>query len=166
MVWSLEPTAAPGDAPWMKTYLPFLLALTLLLPTTAHAEEPPVSPPPTAESRALRLELESVNAQHETAVTIHIVSTVIGVVGLGSLLGALGTSFRNPTGGDVVWLPSILVIVGAPLTIVNFILTCIGAGLDFGSASHRRKLLEAHPELSIELTPGPGEAGLGFAIHF
>ena len=130
-----------------------------------HAEEPPVSPAPTAESLALRLELESVNAQHETAMVIHVVSTVIGIGGVGSLLGALGTAF-SPSSSDVVWAPTILVIVGGSLSIVNFILTCIGAGLDFGSASHRRKLLEAHPELSIELTPGPGEAGLGVAIHF
>ena len=105
------------------------------------------------------------NAQHETAVTIHIVSAVVGVAGVGSLLGALGSAL-TPSSSDVVWAPTILVIVGGSLSIANFILTCIGAGLDLGSASHRRKLLRAHPELSVELTPGPGDAGLGFAVHF
>ena len=150
----------------MNPYLPLRLAFVLLLPTTAHAEEPPVSPAPTAESQALRLELESVNAQHETAVTIHIVSTVIGVVGLGSLLGALGRSQSHSSGVEDVLVTSMLVIVGGSLSIVNFILTCIGAGLDIGSASHRRKLLEAHPELSIEVTPGPGDAGVGLSLSF
>ncbi len=150
----------------MNPYLPLLLAFVLLLPTTAHAEEPPASRAPTADSRALRLELESVNAQHETAMVIHVVSTVIGVAGLGSLLGALGRSQSNSSGVEDVLVTSMLVIVGGSLSIVNFILTCIGAGLDIGSASHRRKLLEAHPELSFELAPGPGDAGLGFAVHF
>lgn len=150
----------------MNPYLRLLLAfILLLLPTTAHAEEPPVSPAPTAESLALRLELESVNAQHETAMVIHVVSTVIGIGGVGSLLGAFGTAF-SPSSSDVVWAPTILVIVGGSLSIVNFILTCIGAGLDFGSASHRRKLLEAHPELAIEVTPGPGDAGVGLSLSF
>ena len=148
-----------------NTGLPALLAILLLTTSTAHAEEPPASPAPTAETQALRLELASVNAQHDTAVTIHIVSAVVGLGGVGSLLGALGSAL-TPSSSDVVWAPTILVIVGGSLSIANFILTCIGAGLDFGSASHRRKLLRAHPELSVELTPGPGDAGLGFAVHF
>jgi hypothetical protein len=147
-----------------NTGLPALLAISLLFTTsTAHAEERPAT---TAETQALRLELASVNAQHDTAVTIHIVSAVVGVAGVGSLLGALGSAIAGPPSGDVVVIPPVLVIVGGSLSIVNFILTCIGAGLDFGSASHRRKLLRAHPELNVELTPGPGEAGLGFAVHF
>ena len=147
-----------------NTGLPALLAISLLFTTsTAHAEERPAT---TAETQALRLELASVNAQHDTAVTIHVVSTVIGVAGVGSLLGAYGMSLSNPTHSDALLRLSALVIVGGSLSIVNFILTCIGAGLDLGSASHRRKLLRVHPELNVELAPGPGDAGLGFAVHF
>ena len=150
----------------MPPYLPVLLAVILLLPDNACAQEPPFSPAPTAESEAFRLELQGVNAQHEAAVTIHVVSTVIGVAGLGSLLGAIGMSRANPTGSGDLLLLSSLVIVGGSLSIINFMLTCIGAGLDFGSASHRRKLLAAHPELAISLTPGPGDVGIGATLSF
>jgi hypothetical protein len=119
-----------------------------------------------ADLEALQRELAGVNAQHGTAMDVHIASAVFGVGGAGALASGLGMALSgiNSSGESIVAF--FLVIGGGSFSFINFVLTLVGASLDLGSASHRRKLLRAHPELSVEVTPGPGEAGLGFAVHF
>lgn len=114
----------------------------------------------------LRRELEGVNEQHETAVRIHVASTVIGVVGAGGLLGGMTMALSGLNSGAESNVAHLLVIGGGSLGFVNFVLVIVGVSLDLGSASHRRKLLAAHPELAWGLTPGPGDAGLGLALRF
>ena len=72
----------------MKPYLPLLLVLTLLSGSVqAQAQEvvPPVpvvdstTPAYGAELEALRFELAGVEAQHQTAIGVHIASAVSGV---------------------------------------------------------------------------------------
>jgi hypothetical protein len=59
-----------------------------------------------------------------------------------------------------------MMVNAGPLLIGHILTMVIGMGVDFGSGSRRRKLLREHPELALSLTPGPGNAGLGLALHF
>jgi hypothetical protein len=178
----------------MKVWLSGLLALSLALGTlTPHARaEEPVDAGSTP-----RRELETANEQHETAVRIHVASTIIGLAGAGGLLGRVGDGARGPPelsvirgAGAASWgrcpqtpyrhsrLPHFesasqestaaffLVVGGGSLSIVNLVLVIVGVSLDLGSASRRRRLLAAHPELAAALVPGPGDAGLGLALRF
>lgn len=157
----------------MKPYLPLLLVLTLLSGTVQAQEVvPPVpvvdstTPAYGAELEALRFELAGVEAQHQTAIGVHIASAVFGVLGVGGLGGALGMVLAGVnTSADSI-IVFFLVVGGGSFSIINFLLTIVGASLDIGSASHRRKLLRAHPELSIEVTPGPGDVGLGVTLSY
>lgn len=113
---------------------------------------------------ALRLELSGVNHQHDVAMALHITSTVLAVVGTGLVAGGVVSLFSNWGAADGV-APALL-LTGASLNIVHVVFTIVGACLDYGSASHRRKLLAEHPELAFSLAPGPGDVGLGLALHF
>lgn len=159
----------------MKPYLALLLAITLLTANVQAQTTESIPPAPVVDSTApaygasldaLRLELAGVESQHQTAINVHIASAVFGVLGVGGLGGALGMVLAGVNTSEETIIVFFLVVGGGSFSIVNFILTCIGAGLDFGSASHRRKLLRAHPELSVEVTPGPGDAGVGVTLSF
>ena len=159
----------------MKPYLPLLLTLTLLSSfIQAQAQEviPPApavdltTPAYGADLEVLRLELAGVESQHQTAINVHIASAVFGVLGAGSLAGALTMALTPLSTSRDSIIAFFLVVGGGSFSLINFVLTLVGASLDLGSASHRRKLLRAHPELSIEVTPGPGDAGVGVTLSF
>lgn len=176
-----------GDSPGMKLFS--LTAFALLLWTHAASAQTddtasgalelssPVAPedapgltsmamqrPTDEDVLALRLELSEVNHQHDVAMALHITSTVLAVVGTGLVAGGIVSLFSNWGASDGV-APALL-LTGASLNIAHVLFTIVGACLDYGSASHRRKLLAAHPELAFSLTPGPGDVGLGLAVHF
>jgi hypothetical protein len=148
----------------MKLCLP-VLALALAAAMSASlAEAQAHHAPPDLETP--QRELEDVNAQHETAVALHIASTVVGVPGAGALVGALTMALSGLNSSAESTVAFLLVVGGGSLSFINFVLVIVGASLDLGSASHRRNLLAAHPELALELTPGPGDAGLGITLRF
>ena len=158
----------------MKPYLPLLLALTLLSSSIQAQAQDAIPPAPNTDSatpaygadlEALQLELAGVESQHQTAINVHIASAVFGVLGAGSLAGALTMALTGLSTSERSIIAFFLVVGGGSFSLINFVLTLVGASLDLGSASHRRKL-RAHPELSIEVTPGPGDAGVGVTLSF
>lgn len=108
----------------------------------------------------LRLELEAINRQQHAANALYVVSTIFAVMGTGAIFGSLPFLFQS---GDTF---AYLVNVGAALNVGHVVMMVIGACLDYGSGSHRRKLLRDHPDLALELSPGPGDAGLGVTLRF
>lgn len=151
----------------MKPYL----ALTLLSSAMQAQAQEAIPPAPTADSatpaygadlEALQLELAGVESQHQTAINVHIASAVFGVLGAGSIVGALGIAVGGFSTSTQALVGSLLVLTGGVFSIVNIVLTIVGASLDLGSASHRRKLIRAHPEFS----PGPGDVGVSVTLSF
>lgn len=102
-------------------------------------------------------EMAGINHQQWLAHGLYVTSTLLAVGGTALMAFGVVLLYAGPyyTGPEMM-------IGSAPFLLGHIVTMAIGAGLDFGSASHRRKLLAAHPELSFELTP----AGLGVAIHF
>lgn len=157
-LWTQAAAAQSGD-----TAAGALELSSPVAPQTREASSGDVSQQ-VEDAVALRLELRDVNHQHDAAMALHITSTVLAVVGTGLVAGGVALLFTN--WGTSEGAAPALLLTGASLNIVHVVLTIIGACLDYGSASHRRKLLAAHPELAFSLTPGPGDAGLGLAVHF
>lgn len=116
----------------------------------------------------VRLELDGINHQQDAANALYVTSTILAVLGTGSIvggvIGALSSFGGSSSSGSSTGVA--FVYIGAALNIGHVVTMVIAACLDYGSGSHRRKFLHDHPEFAFELTPGPGDAGLGLALHF
>lgn len=144
-------TAAPAQALSARTERP--------VSGTSYAED-------VNAAVALRLELESINSQQNTANALYVTSAILAVLGTGALaagmvdlISSIGRSSGSNVGGY-------LVLAGAVLNVGHVVTMVIAACFDYGSGSHRRKLLRDHPELALELSPGPGDAGIGLTLRF
>lgn len=115
---------------------------------------------------ALRLELASINSQQSTANALYVTSAILGVIGTGLMAAGIIVSIATLTSSTDNTGPTAMIYSGIGLNIVHVVFMIVGACLDYGSGSHRRKLLAAHPELAFSLAPGPGDAGLGLTLHF
>ena len=79
-----------------------------------------------ADLDALRAELAGVNAQHETAMDVHIASAVFGVAGAGALAGGLGMALSGIDSSGESIVAFFLVIGGGSFSFINFVLTLVG----------------------------------------
>jgi hypothetical protein len=138
-----------------------VLALSLFFTTTLHAQAavPGVAYAESPDaSRVLQRALDGIHHQQWMAQVLYVVSAILG--GTGTALAVFGTLEVQRGGGPE------LALAGAGINLAHVVTTIIGASLDFGSASQRHRLYAAHAEVAFELTPGPGDAGLGLALHF
>lgn len=113
-------------------------------------------------------ELDAINAQHDTANALYVTSGILGVLGTGMIFGGLADlNELTRTGGlGGAGVGGYLVFAGVAVNVVHLVILIVAASLDVGSGSHRRNLLRAHPELALDLGPGPGDAGLCVTLRF
>jgi hypothetical protein len=143
-------------------------------PVEARAErtEEPVVTPASSYAQdvntavALRLELESVNSQQNAANALYVTSAILAVLGTGAIAGGMVDVISSIGRSSSSGAGAYLILTGAVLNIGHVVTMIIAACFDYGSGSHRRKLLRDHPELAFELSPGPGDAGLGLTLRF
>jgi hypothetical protein len=138
---------------------------------SARTEEPVVTPASSYAQDvdagvARRLELESINSQQNAANALYVTSAILAVLGTGALAGGMIDIISSLGRGSSTSVAGYLIVAGGVLNVGHVVTMIIAACLDYGSGSHRRKLLRDHPELAFELSPGPGDAGLGLTLRF
>lgn len=143
-------------------YLPLLALVLSLFTEPAHAQTGETQATIEAQPTPVELELRIIDHQRRMAGSLYLPSVILGVQG--TVLLVLGYVLHDAAPGYGGGFE--MMITSGPLLIGHILTMAIGMGVDFGAGSRHRKLVAAHPELAIALAPGPGDAGLGLALHF